>query len=158
MILVRSLAEALFLLDAHDPDVRAVLRRLGTSFVAHLVRPGHVAAVRMVMGAAERFPRFGHAFYEAGRELGVQRLRAYFDTQVEAGRLRIADTALAARHFLDLAQGGILVRLLFGVDVTVTEAETRYVVDEALRVFFAAYGTGGDGTGAQGTGAHGTGA
>ena len=76
----RSLAEGLFSLDAEDPDVRAVLHRLGTSFLDHMVEPEHIASIRMVMGTVEKFPRFGRAYYEAGPRLGVERLRAYLDT------------------------------------------------------------------------------
>ena len=94
----------------------------------------------MVIGAVEKFPRFGRAYYEAGPRQGTQRLRRYLDAQVAAKRLRIADTTLAAHHFLELVKGTLLVRLLFGVDATVTTAEKTYGVEEAVRVFFAAYG------------------
>ena len=91
-----GLAEALFSLDERDPDVRAVLRRLGSSFLDMLVRPDHISAVRMVIGASDKFPRIGQLFYEAGPACGAARLQAYLDRQVEAGRLLIDDTALAA--------------------------------------------------------------
>lgn len=136
----RGLAEALFRLDNDDPDVRAVLRRLGLTFLELMVRPEHVSTVRMVMGAAEKFPELGHAFFDAGPAQGTLRLAAYFDAQVAAGRLDIRDTPLAARHFLDLCQAGVLRRLLFAVGPEPTEEERAYLVDEALRVFFAAYG------------------
>src|SRR3954469_9747588 len=85
----RSLAEVLFQLDAEDPDPRSVLCRLGLSFLQVMVRPEHIASVRMVIGAAEKFPRFGRSFYGAGPLEGARRLKAYLDTQVEVGRLRI---------------------------------------------------------------------
>ena len=69
-----SLAEALFTLDAENPDVPAVLTRLGTSFLTEMCRPEHMSVVRMVIGACEKFPRFGQAFYEAGPACGVERL------------------------------------------------------------------------------------
>ncbi|WP_457104560.1 TetR/AcrR family transcriptional regulator [Methylobacterium sp. P5_C11] len=135
-----SLAEALFTLDAENPDVPGVLTRLGTSFLTEMCRPEHVSVVRMVIGACEKFPRFGQAFYEAGPACGVERLSAYLDAQVEAGRLRIADTELAARHFLHLCQAGLLTRLLFRAGGVASEAETRHQVDEAVRMFLAGYG------------------
>ena len=88
-----SLAEALFSLDPDDPDTRAVLRRLGRSFLAMLVRPEHVSSVRMVIGVAEKLPRIGQVFYDAGPRQGARRLAAYLDRQVAAGRLVIPDTA-----------------------------------------------------------------
>ncbi|MFE1602365.1 TetR/AcrR family transcriptional regulator [Methylobacterium sp. ID0610] len=135
-----GLAENLFRLDTDDPDVPAVLRRLGLSFVDAMSRPEHIASVRMVIGASEKFPRFGRAFYEAGPVQGTERLRVYLDAQVAAGRLRPADTKLAARHFLDLCASGTLRRLLFAVGDPPTAAEKSYLIGEAVRVFFAAYG------------------
>lgn len=136
----RCLAEALFQFDADDPDVRGALTRLGQSYLVHMIRPDHVAIIRMVIGATEKFPRFGQAFYEAGPAQGVARLTAYLDRHVAAGRLRHADTELAAKHFLHLCQAGLLTRLLFAAGGPVTEAEIGTRVTEAIRVFFAAYG------------------
>lgn len=136
----RGLAEALFTLDADDPDVCGVLTRLGHSYLTEMIRPDHVALIRMVIGATEKFPRFGQAFYEAGPAQGVARLAAYLDTQVSTGRLRQADTELAAKHFLHLCQAGLLTRLLFAAGGPVSPDEIRPRVGEAVRVFFAGYG------------------
>ncbi len=136
----QGLAEVLFKLDAEDPDVRGVLRKLGLSYLRLMGRPEHISSIRMVMGAAEKFPRLGQAFYEAGPCQGIARLKAYFDRQVEAGRLSIEDTGLAAQHLLDLCVSGMLRRLLFSVGDPPTEAEIQKNVENALRVFFAAYG------------------
>jgi AcrR family transcriptional regulator len=139
----RGLAEVLFQLDAEDPDVRAVLTRLGRSYLGRMGTPEHVSSVRMVIGAAEKFPRLGQAFYEAGPCQGAARLKAYFDRQVAAGRLSIGDTGVAAQHFLDLCGSGLIRRLLFAVGGAPTEPEIEKNVDNAIRVFFAAYGPGG---------------
>ena len=136
----RCLAEGLFRLDADDADVAAVLTRLGSTYLVEMVRPDHIALIRMVIGTCEKFPRFGQAFFEAGPAQGVARLAAYLDTQVAAGRLRATDTDLAAMHFLHLCQAGLLTRLLFGAGDPVTEAELRHRVEEAVRVFLAGYG------------------
>ncbi|MCJ2135467.1 TetR/AcrR family transcriptional regulator [Methylobacterium sp. J-026] len=134
------LAEALFTLDADDPDVPGVLNRLGVSFLSEMCRPEHVSLVRMVIGASEKFPRFGQVYYEAGPACGVERLSGYLDAQVQAGRLRIADTELAARHFLHLCQAGLLTRLLFGAGGIADAAGRQHQVDEAVRMFLAGYG------------------
>jgi AcrR family transcriptional regulator len=136
----RTLAETLLRFDTDDPDVPAVLRRLGLTFLEEMCRPDHIASIRMVIGASEKFPRFGRAYYEAGPVWGTQRLRAYFDAQVAAGRLRPCDTTLAARHFFDLCAANTMRRLLFAVGDSPTAAEAAYLVDAAVRVFFAAYG------------------
>lgn len=136
----RCLAEALFDIDPQDADLSAVLTRLGRTYLTEMSRPAHIQIIRMVIGATEKFPRFGQAFYEAGPACGIARLSHYLDTQVAAGRLAAADTALAAKHFLHLCQAGMLTRLLFAAGDTVTEAEKEYRVAEAVRVFLAGYG------------------
>jgi AcrR family transcriptional regulator len=136
----RGLAEVLFKLDAKDPDVRAVLTKLGHSYLGRMGKPEHISSVRMVIGAAEKFPGLGHAFYEAGPCQGIARLKAYLDIQTEAGRLSIPDTGVAAQHFLDLCGSGLMRRLLFAVGGQPTEDEISRNVENAIRVFFAAYG------------------
>jgi AcrR family transcriptional regulator len=136
----KCLAEALFRLDADDPDVRSVLTRLGQSYLTVLGEPEHISSIRMVIGASEKFPRLGQMFFEAGPQQGIERLKAYIDRQVEAGRLSAADTRLAAQHFLDLCQSGVLRRLLFSVGDRPTREEIAYTIERAVEVFFAAYG------------------
>ena len=85
-----GLAEALFRLDPDDPDTRAVLAPAWVAASSSMmVRPEHVASVRMVIGAAEKFPRIGQVFYEAGPRQGIARLGAYLERQAAAGRLLI---------------------------------------------------------------------
>ncbi|GJE29374.1 TetR/AcrR family transcriptional regulator [Methylobacterium organophilum] len=136
----RGLAEALFKLDPEDPDVRGALTQLAETYLSELAKPQHISLVRMVIGATEKFPRFGQAFYEAGPACGIGRLTDYLDRQVAAGRLRKADTELAAKHFLHLCQAGLLTRLLFAAGGPPTRAEMEQRVGEAVRVFLAGYG------------------
>lgn len=134
-------AERAFLFDEADPDVRGVLTRLGTGFVTMMVRPHHIALVRMVMGAAEKVPSGARKFYEMGPRAGTRRLAAYLGTQVAAGRLVIdVDLELAATQFLHLAQGNLMKERLFGAGEEPTEADIAATVASAVRVFFAAYG------------------
>ena len=66
----KTLAEVLFKLDPENPDVRAELAALGASFLKHMAEPSHISSIRMVIGAAEKFPRIGQTFYEAGPQTG----------------------------------------------------------------------------------------
>lgn len=116
-----------------------MLTRLGRIYLTELSRPRHIQIVRMVIGATEKFPHLGRAFYEAGPACGIGRLTQYLEGQVAAGRVVAADTELAAKHFMHLCQAGLLTRLLFAGG-TVTEAEIDHRVGEAVRVFLAGYG------------------
>ena len=134
-----QLAEALFKLDGDEDDPRASLRRLGRSFLASMVRAEHISSVRMVIGAAEKFPRIGQVFYEHGPHQGVTRLAAWLDRQVAAGRLAIPDTTIAAQQFLDLCSGTMMKRLLFAVGETPDTAAIERRVEQTLALFLAAY-------------------
>lgn len=136
----RQLAETLIALDPDTPDVRGVLTKLGLIYLTEMSRGEHVSLVRMVIGACEKFPHLGRAFYEAGPALGVERLSAYLREQHRAERLVCPDPELAAKHFLHLCQAGLLTRLLFSAGGVADDAELRYRVDEAVRVFLAGYG------------------
>lgn len=134
-----DLAEVLFHLDEHDPDVNAALRSVGTSLIELMIRPNHLSLVRAVIGAADKFPEFARSFYEAGPANGAARLKVYLEGQVAAGRLVIDDTSLAAEHFLNLCSTGILKRRLFGMQESCTPDVIAYHVDAAIKVFLAAY-------------------
>ncbi|NNM71463.1 TetR/AcrR family transcriptional regulator [Enterovirga aerilata] len=136
-----GLAEALFRLDESDPDVRSAMRRLGISFLEAMLRPDHISSIRMVIGATDKFPRFGRAFYEAGPQTGARRLQAYLDAQVAAGRLRIDDTRTAAEQFLSLCSTNLFRRAIFGVGPKPEADDIAREIEAALTVFFAAYGT-----------------
>jgi AcrR family transcriptional regulator len=133
-------AERLFALDEHDPDVESVLFRLGVSFMEMMVRPEQTSLIRMVLGAAEKFPSIGRRFYAAGPQHGTQRLAAYLAKQVAAGRLRVDDAELAAGQFLNLCHGSCGKKALFASAPPPAREEIERTVRAAVRVFFAAYG------------------
>jgi AcrR family transcriptional regulator len=136
----RDAAERLFDLDEDEPDLRGVLGRLGRSLVMMMLQPDHIALLRMVIGAAEKFPALGQAFFEAGPCYGVRRLSDYLARQSAAGRLKIDDPDLAAAQFLSLIQGVLTKGPLFGVSKPPAAREIDVTVDSAVAVFFAAYG------------------
>jgi AcrR family transcriptional regulator len=128
--------------DGDLNDVPAALGRVARSLLRIMLRPEHIAQVRMVMGVAPKFPQIGRAFYEAGPNYGHSRLIAYFDRQVAEGRLVIADTRRAATDFIQLAIGDIHKRLMFCIVDTITEAEIDASVAHAVDVFMKVYGPG----------------
>ncbi len=137
-----GLAEALFSLDENDPDIAAALTGLGRTFLAAMVTPDHISSVRMVIGASDRFPRFGRSFYEAGPQYGADRLQAYLDRQVATGRLAIDDTTIAAEQFFGMCSSGAFKRLLFATAERIENHEITRTVDAAVRMFMAAYSVG----------------
>ncbi len=136
----RKQAEALFTIDENDRDVEAVLRRLGESFVQMLYAPASLELLRIVIGAAGKFPSIGKAFFDAGPCNGTSRLGRYLERMTEQGVLRVDEPQLAARQFLDLCKTGIHLRLLLGDREPPKREEIERNLDSAVRVFMAAYG------------------
>jgi AcrR family transcriptional regulator len=134
-------AEALFQVDEDETDPSVLLTHLGLSFLTIMVKPQHIALIRMVMGASEKFPRVGRVFYEMGPCSGLARLTAVLERLEAAGRLSLdGDAELAAAQFFALAQGKLVKPQLFGQEESPTEDEIRRTVDSAVRVFLKAYG------------------
>ncbi|WP_454918259.1 TetR/AcrR family transcriptional regulator [Xanthobacter sediminis] len=136
----RKSAERLFEYDPADSDVASLLTRIGESFMAMMVSPEHIRLIRMVIGAAEKFPAIGRTFFEAGPCQGGRRLADLLARQTALGHLKVEDFQAAAFQFFNLCQGNQVKGLLFGTQSPPTQEEMRATVDSAVRVFLAAYG------------------
>ncbi len=136
----RKQAEVLFALDENDRDVARVLRRLGQTFLDMLLQPDFLDFLRVVIGAAAKFPAIGKAYFDAGPCYGSTRLGGYLERMTAQGLLKVDDPQLAARQFLDLCKTGIHLRMMLGDREPAQQAEINRNLDGAVRVFLAAYG------------------
>lgn len=132
-------AELTFHLDTNNHDVEAVLNRLGVSYLKFLCSTEKASSLRIVAAIADRMPEIGKAFYETGPANGVRRLRAYLESQVQAGVIKIDDCELAAAQFLDSCQSTLFKPVLFNFAPPPSDERMAYVVSVAVRVFMAAY-------------------
>lgn len=132
-------AERLFELDADNHDVRAVLLRLGRSFIDAMIEPSHIQTVRMVIGSAERQPEIGRLFLDSGPRAGVRRLSAWLSAKVEQGELAIDDVELAAWHFLTSCNSAVMMPVLIGGDAPPSPERISYLVGCATDLFLARY-------------------
>lgn len=133
-------AERLFELDADNHDVRDALKRLGLSFVEAMLEPSHVSTVRMVIGAADRQPGIGQLFLNAGPRAGWARLSAWLEVKVAQGELSIDDADVAAKQFLTMCHGAVMMPVLIGAEAPPPQERIAYLVDRAVDVFMAGYG------------------
>src|SRR6201991_5225618 len=92
-----------------DPerDVATTLHEFGQAYIELLCRPGGGAAIRTVMGIAERMPEGGGRFYETVVVHTIERLAAYLQAHVAAGDLEIEDCKLAASQFMMSCQASL---------------------------------------------------
>jgi AcrR family transcriptional regulator len=132
-------SEEVFDLDHADHDVESVLLRLGKSFVRKFSDPGRVSSWRTVIAIAERMPELGRKVYETGPAVGIAKVAAYLQAQVDAGVLVIDDCELTAAQFIETCHATMFKPVLFNFGPPPTQERIDHVVGTAVRVFMAAY-------------------
>ncbi len=134
-----SVPETVLNLDAANRDLASVLTRAGVALLTEITRPERVKMVRVVLGAAGKFPEIGQKFFRAGPGRAIETFGAYLRTAAERGWLDVPDPELAAYHLLELMQSVHMRRMLFAVAEPPTEAEIKRTVEAGVSVFLAAY-------------------
>ena len=91
--------------DGVDPDdlaadPRALLIAFGTHFMAVIMTESAVRLYRVVLSEVDRFPDLGERFMEAGPNDIARKVTNYLCSQIEEGRLSIADPERAAWRLL----------------------------------------------------------
>jgi AcrR family transcriptional regulator len=121
-------------------DARDMLTDFGVRLITRMSEPGTRSLARVVIAAAEKFPRIGRAFYEAGPLYGATRLAAELEHLQKSGALKMPDPERAAWQFVDLCQSYIYKRLVFGVVDSISREEIEASVEAGVDVFLKAYG------------------
>jgi AcrR family transcriptional regulator len=126
----------------HD-GVEDGLYKFGVHFVTHTTDDNVVTAMRTVLGVRDRMPMLCQRFLKGPENL-VTVIRDFLTQHVASGQLQIDDLDLAASQFIDLSSGGFFKLRLFGsMETAPSRQEIDRVINGAVRVFMAAYGTGG---------------
>jgi AcrR family transcriptional regulator len=132
-------ADGIFDFDHADHDVGAVLLQHGTAFVKKIGDPVRMTTWRTVIAIAERMPELGRKVYETGPAVGVARLAAYLQAQVDAGVLAVDDCEVAAAQFIETCHATMFKPMLFNFAPPPTSERIDHVVGIAVRTFLAAY-------------------
>jgi len=134
--------EAMFNLLSDGMDARAALTNLGRSYLSSVLSDFSLRNFRLITAEAERTPRIGQTFYEAGPLTGARRLAVFLHGAAADGMLRLADPLAAAHQFLGLCQNRMLKARLCGVMPEPTAEEIEREVAAAVDTFMAAFGAG----------------
>ncbi len=137
---VRQSQEALDNIDLEAPP-RAVLSEAGLHFLRFITSTFGLQIFRICVAESDRFPEIGQSFYTSGPELMRTEMAKYFEGAEARGELEIDDYTLAADQFGELCKADLWPRLIFGVSKSVTDAEIDRVVEGAVNMFMARYGT-----------------
>jgi AcrR family transcriptional regulator len=126
-------------IDMSQP-VREVLTEVARQMIDIAVSDFGRQIFRIAAAECARFPALGEAFYDSGPAVARARLTGFFAEATARGELSIPDLPLAADQFHALAKAGIVDRILFAPDATVTGAERERIVTGAVDMFLARYG------------------
>ena len=132
-------AEGVFDFDHDDHDVESVLLRHGKAFVSTFADPSRMSSLRAVIAVAERMPEIGRKVYETGPAVGIAKVAAYLQAQVDAGVLAIDDCEVAAAQFIETCHATMFKPVLFNFGPPPTRERIDHVVGIAVRTFMAAY-------------------
>ncbi len=126
---------------AGSEEVEDGLYSFGMGFTTHITAPSVIDAMRTVIGVVDRMPSICRHFFNSPSHNVRTVLEDFIKSHVELGNLKVEDTDLAARQFIDMASGTFFKFRLFGdlQDVPPQE-ELERTIKGAIRVFMAAYG------------------
>ena len=123
-----------------EGDARDMLRDFGVRLISRMSEPDTRALARVVIAEAEKFPKIGRAFYEAGplyERIGSPPSLSIWNRRA---RSRVPDPERAAWQFVDLCQSYVYKRLMFGVVDSISREDIEASVEAGVDVFMKAYG------------------
>jgi AcrR family transcriptional regulator len=124
-----------------DGPITNVLRNIALQMLDFLTSDFGQRIFRICVGESDRFPELGQQFYESGPIMVRSRVVKALHHAQERGDLKIEDVVLAADQFAELCKADLFPRMVFNIDQTFSRAEKDRVVDGAVAMFMACYGT-----------------
>lgn len=131
-------ANLLALFDSNRPFTES-LRIFSQAFVRVTTGECSVALQRLLIANSERAPETVRPIYENPDAHPWARIASLLRHEQEQGRFRQGDHEEMTGHLRALLQGDLPVRLLFGEQRSVSEAEIIRSADAAVSMFLLAY-------------------
>jgi AcrR family transcriptional regulator len=120
-------------------DVADVLREVARRTLALVMRPDHVALVRMVIAESRRFPWISEEFYRIGGRPRMQLFIAYLRDLARHGLLACEYPELAAYQFIGLLEEALHWPNVMASGPAFELPAVEVVIEEAVRTFLARY-------------------
>jgi AcrR family transcriptional regulator len=137
---LRQADQAIDTIDKSAP-ISDVLHDIAAQMVGFFTSDFGQRIFRICVGEADRFPEIGQEFYASGPALARDRIAGYLRCAQEKGQLDIDDFEFAAEQFAELCKTNLFPRMVFSVSDTFTTEEKERVINGAVEMFMARYGT-----------------
>lgn len=125
--------ETLRRLGSGQGSVEHELQAIGRQMIAMLLQPEVLGAMRMMIGAGEKFPDLARKIYEAGPARSTTTLAEYLDLRQKRGDIVIDDCQAAAGEFVDLILAGLQRRALLMMPPLNPEEIERHIARRVSR-------------------------
>jgi AcrR family transcriptional regulator len=116
------------------------LKNWGGAVLRLLLEPRMVMAARHLYSDVSMLPNLAHYYYAMGPGALAANLSLQLKRWAELDLFPNQDFLAAATWFMHLLGGGIYHRVIIGLQTTASNAEIDETVQEATRVFLAAFG------------------
>ena len=124
----------------HHDTPRAVLKAFALRLDALERSQETAGALRLMLAEGGKYPELARTLFANGPDALRNIVAAYLNSEVAAGRLAIADTALAAEQFGGLVCADTLMRNACGALLPASPDEIDRRLDAAVDVFLKIYG------------------
>jgi len=115
-------------------DIERSLLGFGEHMQSVILRADGIAIYRLVLmeNNADQ-QEIQRIYYKYGPQVAIKMLANYLDKQVDADKIIIQDTYLAAAQFMEMIKGPFVNRLLFGEVISETEVHSALV--QGVQIF-----------------------
>jgi len=120
-------------------DAADALRMIGRRYLGLILSGKALAAYRVVVAEAHRFPELARAFYESGPARSHAQMVAFLRDAERRGALRVPDPDLAAEQFFGLLKGNTHTCVVLGIGAGPSAETLDRLVDGAVSLFVRAY-------------------
>lgn len=124
---------------SQDNSISATLRDFAESYLKHVLSEDVVKLLRVIISHSNIDKSGADLFRRFGPEEHYSQLSQYFDHLVEAKRLQIPNTYLAAKQFLAMLRADMQIKALTKTDYRPTQEEINNSIDAAVEAFVKAY-------------------
>lgn len=126
-------------LDTSLSDVTQALETFGRRFLTFLYAPQLLTVRRLLVSEAAR-GGIGKKCFELGPQRSETEIAAFLQHNMTAGKLRQANTRIAALHLKGLLEAEWIDRSLFQMPIDASQDNIAESVHQAVAVFMRAYG------------------
>ena len=120
-------------------QVATELRGHAERLLTIVMTPKLLRLRRLVIAEADRFPELGRALYDGGPGRAIAGLAVNIQRWADRDLLSISDAMVAATQFNWLVMGEPVNQAMFRADYVLSKAERVRHIQQAVRVFIAAY-------------------